>query len=153
MSWLRNPSIPRDRNLCFLFAKLWTQIKGHERRGKSNKQWPQDVAVTSMTFMPHCIRTSCLWQQSMCEWSRFATTVNVNERHTAIVYSRGCQLACRIFLLKSRASTCTCPSPTLGPFFIGGLPGSGPPTFFALNADLSACRTMSCNVWTSNIRK
>ena len=75
---------------------------------------------------------------------------------TAIVFSRGCQLACRIFLLKSSVSNCmaSLKPPTLGPFFKPGFPpGNGPPIFLALKADLSACSTTSLRVSVSYIRK
>ncbi len=73
-----------------------------------------------------------------------------------MVFSRGCQLACKIFLLKSSVSRAMFSlNPLLGrPFFAPALlPGSGPPIFFALNADLSACNTTSLRVSQSNIRK
>lgn len=80
---------------------------------------------------------------------------NWRER-TAIVFSLGCQLACRIFLLKSNVSICIASlsppgrGPAFAPFF---MPGSGPPIFLALKADLSACRTTSLRLSASNIRK
>lgn len=72
-----------------------------------------------------------------------------------MVFSRGCQLACKIFLLKSSVSNAMFSrNPPDRPFFMPVLlPGSGPPIFFALNADLSACSTTSLRVSQSNIRK
>ena len=74
---------------------------------------------------------------------------------TAMVFSLGCQLACRIFLLKSNVSNAMLSlNPPGLPFFTPILlPGRGPPIFFALNADLSACSTTSLSVSTSYIRK
>jgi hypothetical protein len=74
---------------------------------------------------------------------------------TAIVLSLGCQLACRIFLLKSNVSNCiaSLSPPGRAPFFAPGFPGIGPPIFLALNADLSACSTTSFRVSVSYMRK
>lgn len=74
-------------------------------------------------------------------------------RRTAIVFSLGCQLACKIFLLKSSVSSCMASLSPRCPFFMPCFPGSGPPIFLALNADLSACNTMSFIVSASYIRK
>ena len=78
-------------------------------------------------------------------------------KRTAMVFSLGCQLACKIFLLKSRVSSCIASlrppgraAPFLTPFLA---PGGGPPIFLALKADLSACRTTSPSVSESYIRK
>lgn len=75
------------------------------------------------------------------------------------MFSRGCQLACRIFLLKSMLSVSTrgffgpAPAAPLPPFLpaapLAAAPGPPlaaplPPSFLALKADLSAWRTMSC---------
>ena len=72
-----------------------------------------------------------------------------------MVFSLGCQLACKIFLLKSSVSIAMFSRRPPGrPFFMPILlPGNGPPIFFALNADLSAWSTMSLSVSTSYIRK
>lgn len=112
-----------------------------------------------LTFMQHCTRTGCWSRQS----TRARRLINIwlnmmssGGRLTAMVLSRGCQLACRIFLLKSRVSSAMFSRmpPGRSPFFIPGLlPGSGPPIFFALKADLSACSTTSPRVSVSNIRK
>lgn len=73
---------------------------------------------------------------------------------TAIVFSRGCQLACKIFLLKSSVSVCIASRspPGRGPFLSPFLP-AGTPIFLALKADLSACNTTSFDESVSNIRK
>lgn len=77
---------------------------------------------------------------------------NDEPKLTAIVSSCGCQLACKIFFAKSIPSVCI-------PSFFPGVPFPPaapppaflprPPTFFVLNADLSACKTTSLSVLTS----
>lgn len=90
----------------------------------------------------------------------------------AMLSSNGCQLMCKIFLLKSIWSAsvsflirCPCPTaPAAGlpalepPFLLVLLPvglvdefmGVGIPTFLALKADLSACNTTSVSLSLSD---
>jgi len=109
------------------------------------------------TIMRRCTRTGCSSQRSVeVAVSVLSQTAPYKRRQTAIVFSLGCQLAWRIFLLKSRGSSCIASfNPGFTPFLAasGLLPGKGPPIFFALNADLSACNTMSFSVSTSKMRR
>ena len=128
--------------------------KGGVRWEVGWSEW--EIAETSL--MLHCIGTGCLLQQSArCESHRISgETILQQGGLTAMVFSLGCQLACRIFLLKSSVSKAMFSRIPPGriPFFMPALlPGRGPPIFFALNADLSACSTTSFNVSPSNIRK
>ena len=85
-----------------------------------------------------------LFVAAICDTARCVSTTapcKKKEQLTAMVFSRGCQLACKIFLLKSSVSSAMFSRipPPGRPFLTPALlPGRGPPIFFALNADLSA---------------
>jgi len=137
-------------------ASFFIAEPSRTERTESNNRWKKRLRWKSIVIYAALYRNK-LFVAAIWEWVtsvKLEGFVSKVKWHTAIVYSLGCQLACRIFLLKSRVSTCTWPSPTLGPFLRGCFtPASGPPIFFALNADLSAWSTISCSVSTSNIRK
>jgi len=105
-------------------------------------------------IMLRCIRTSCLSQRSNVKGSVYRPKPRYRTILTAIVFSRGCQLACKIFLLKSSVSVCIASRspPGRGPFLSPFFPG-GTPIFLALKADLSACNTTSFDESVSNMRK
>jgi hypothetical protein len=142
---------------------MWALVNGSgvadgdsDRRDMSLQRWS---AISRGTIQKQIIRSRNLNRTNHPKHIRHNTNNWYDQKGlplTAIVFSLGCQLACKIFLLKSSVSSCiaslspACRAPFLAPGFT---PGNGPPIFLALKADLSACSTTSPSVSESYIRK